>query len=283
MNTRAADGAPRRAQTHETVLAGDRNRVLVNMGRIALLLVLVSAWQTGSGRFLDPFYFSSPSKIVVMLWQELWNAGFWRDVMITGTELILGFLAGSISGVLTGLALGRWRLLAEIVEPFIVALNSIPRIALAPLLVIWFGIDLTSKVVLAASLVYFITLFNTLGGVRGVDVGLLSVARILGASQRQIFTKVILPSASAWIVTGLKLSLPFALIGVIVGEFLAASAGLGYRLNMYSTSYNTTGTMAMLAVMMSAMLALNAAMEAVERRILAWRPKVEFGSQRNSL
>lgn len=255
-------------------------RLAINGARLLLLATLLLAWELGSGRLLDPFYFSSPSKIVALLAKELIAPGFWNDVRITSIELLLGFFGGALAGILTGLALGRWQFAGAVLEPFLVALNSIPRIALAPLLVIWFGIDLASKVALAASLVYFITLFNTLAGLRGVDQGLVSVARIQGATQRQLFMKVVLPAASAWIMTGLKLSLPFALIGVIVGEFLAASAGLGYRLNMYSTSYNTTGTMAMLAVMMAFMLMLNGVMDLVETRLLRWRPKSALGIDR---
>ncbi|MBA2743042.1 MAG: ABC transporter permease [Chthoniobacterales bacterium] len=260
-----------------------RARLRVYTARATLCFIFTIGWELGSGRFLDPFYFSSPSKVVLMLANEFGAAGFWNDLRVTSTELLLGFLGGASAGVLTGHALGRWQFLCAVLEPFLVALNSIPRIALAPLLVIWFGIDLASKVVLAASLVYFITFFNTLAGVRGVDAGLLSVARIQGANDRQLFLKVVLPSASSWIFTGLKLSLPFALIGVIVGEFMAASSGIGYRLNMYSTSYNTTGTMAMLAVMMFFMLLLNGVMDLSEARLMRWRPKPTFGLERSFL
>ncbi len=260
-----------------------RIRLGVRAAQAALLAAFLLAWELGSGRFLDPFYFSSPGKVLAVLGGELMARGFWNDVRVTCTELMLGFVGGAAAGVLTGLVLGRWQLLCAVLEPFFVAVNSIPRIALAPLLVIWFGIDLMSKIVLAASLVYFITFFNTLAGVRSVDAGLLSVARIQGATERQLFLKVVVPSASSWIFTGLKLSLPFALIGVIVGEFLAASAGLGYRLSMYSTSYNTTGTMAMLAVMMAFMLALNGLMAWAENRLMAWRPRSVFGADRNVL
>jgi NitT/TauT family transport system permease protein len=137
--------------------------------------------------------------------------------------------------------------------------------------VIWFGIDMASKVVLAATLVFFLTFFTTLSGIRNVDQALVDVARLMGASDRQIFRYVMLPGAAAWIINGLKMSLPYALIGVIVGEFLIASSGLGYRLNLYSTSYNTNGTFAMLLVMMALMMGLNALMGLVERHALRWR------------
>jgi NitT/TauT family transport system permease protein len=116
------------------------------------------------------------------------------------------------------------------------------------------------RVVLAATLVFFLTFFTTLSGIRNVDPALVDLARLVGASERQIFRYVMQPGASAWVINGLKMSLPYALIGVIVGEFLVASSGLGYRLNFYSTSYNTNGTFAMLLVMMALMMALNALM-----------------------
>lgn len=163
--------------------------------------------------------------------------------------------------------------LKEPIDPFLVAINSIPRIALAPLFVIWFGIDLASKVVLAATLVYFLTFFNTLSGIRSADPRLVNIARTMGATQWQIFRKVVLPGAASWIMTGLRTSLPFALIGVIVGEFVAASAGLGFRLNFYATSYNAAGTMAMLVVMMAIMMALNFAMVLIENYLMRWQPK----------
>jgi NitT/TauT family transport system permease protein len=144
--------------------------------------------------------------------------------------------------------------------------------ALAPLLIIWFGIDMTSKVVLAGTLVFFITFFNTISGIRSVDVRLCNVARVVGASEWQIFWKVMLPSASSWIVTSLKLGLPFALIGVIVGEFMAASKGIGYRLNSFTTTYNITGAMTLILIIMALMTFINAIMNSVETRILRWRP-----------
>ena len=183
----------------------------------------------------------------------------------------LGLSAGALSGIALGLLFARWRLAADIFDPFFTGLNSLPRIALAPLLVIWFGIDMASKVVLAATLVFFLTFFTTLTGIRNVDPALVDVARLVGANERQIFRYVMLPGAAAWVINGLKMSLPYALIGVIVGEFLVASSGLGYRLNFYSTSYNTNGTFAMLLVMMALMMGLNALMGLLERYALRWR------------
>lgn len=261
-----------------------RNRALsdsvkIQLGRAGLIIGLLALWQFGSGRFLDPFFFSSPVAIGNRLWLDLHDWRFYYDFYVTAVQLFSGYAIGAVLGVSLGVLLARWPLVAQILDPLLIALNAIPRIALAPLLIIWLGIDMASKIVLAATLVFFLTFFNTLSGIRNVDAGLINVARVQGASDWQIFTKVMLPGAATWIMTGLKLSLPFALIGVIVGEFMAAAAGLGYRLNFYTTSYNTSGTFAMLFVLMVFMMTLNTIVNAVERAVLKWRPKGAFQAE----
>ena len=222
-------------------------------------------------RLFDPFFVGNPVGVAKVLITDLGDPRFWNDLRVTGTEMTLGYLLGALGGIALGVLFARWRLAADIFDPFFTGLNSLPRIALAPLLVVWFGIDMASKVVLAATLVFFLTFLTTLSGIRNVDPALVDVARLVGASERQIFRYVMLPGASAWVINGLKMSLPYALIGVIVGEFLVASSGLGYRLNFYSTSYNTNGTFAMLLVMMALMMCLNALMGLFERYALRWQ------------
>jgi NitT/TauT family transport system permease protein len=190
---------------------------------------------------------------------------------VTGTEMVLGYLLGGVGGIALGILFTRWPLAADIADPFFSAFNSLPRIALAPLFVVWLGIDLAPKIVLAATLVFFLTFFTTISGIRNVDPALVNVARVIGATDRQIFRYVMLPGAAAWVMSGLRMSLPYALIGVIVGEFMISSSGLGFRLNFYSTSYNTNGTFAMLLVMMALMMALNSLMAWIERRAFRWR------------
>lgn len=238
---------------------------------MAIIAIVIVVWQFGSGRLFDPFFVGSPLGVAKILLNDFGDAGFYRDLQVTGLEMAGGFLIGSLGGIGLGVLFSRWRFAADIADPFFNALNSLPRIALAPLLVIWFGIDMGSKVVLAATLVFFLMFFTTLSGIRSVDTALVDVARLVGANDRQIFRYIMLPGAAAWIISGLKMSLPYALIGVIVGEFLVSSSGLGYRLNYYSTSYNTNGTFAMLLVMMALMMSLNALMNWVERRALVWR------------
>lgn len=251
-----------------------RSKVLI--GQTLTIVGVLAIWEYASGNWIDPFFVSKPSLIGAKLWAEIFEASFFHDLWITALEMFGGYAIGGFGGVILGVLLARWPVATQILDPLFVAANSIPRIALAPLLVIWFGIDLAPKIVLAATLVFFLTFFNTLAGILNVEAGLINVARVQGASERQIFLKVMLPAATSWIITGLRTALPFALIGVIVGEFLAASAGLGYRLNMYSTTYNTTGTMAMLFVMMAMMMLLNSIMIRIERTLLKWKPRSAY-------
>ncbi len=254
-------------------LASERRRykLKVRLTQIGLVVALGLFWELGAGVLFDPFYTGTPQGIFEVLARDFFDWRFYRDLYVTGVEMGLGYAFGAFFGVLLGTLFARWKFVAEVFDPIFVALNSIPRVALAPLFIIWFGIDLASKIVLSATLVFFLTFFSTLSGIRSVDKALVDIARIMGAKDRQIFFKVLLPGAVTWIMSGLRLSLPFALIGVIVGEFLAASAGLGFRLNMYSTSYNTDGTFAMLVVMMVLMMVLNFLISWVERHALRWK------------
>lgn len=254
------------AEADRVARARLRRRIAVRAVQIALVVALLLLWQLGGGPLFDPFFFGSPKGIAAVLAHDVQDPQFYRDLRTTAVEMALGYGSGAALGIGLGALFARWTFVAEVFDPFFVAMNSIPRIALAPLLVIWFGIDLGSKVVLAATLVFFLMFFSTLSGIREVDQAIINVARVMGANDRQIFFKVQLPAALSWIMSGLRLSLPFALIGVIVGEFLAASSGIGYRLNMYSTSYNTNGTFAMLLVMMVAMMFLNTLLATIERR-----------------
>jgi NitT/TauT family transport system permease protein len=235
--------------------------------------VTLGLWEVGADRLFDSFFFSTPSRILMQVAHELVDPAFYVDLGVTGIEMAAGFIIGAVGGIVLGVLLARWAFVYKVLDPFLLALYSIPRIALAPMLIVWFGIGYASKVFLAATLVFFITFFNTLSGIRSVDKALCDVARVQKATEWQIFWKVMLPSASSWILTSLKISLPFALVGVILGEFLVSSSGLGYRLNAYSTSYNITGALAIVFLMMVLMLLLTAINNFVEDRMLRWRPR----------
>jgi sulfonate transport system permease protein len=249
------------------------NGASVQLSRILFALMFLAVWEFGADRLFDSFFFSTPLRILAQVAQELLDPGFYRDLGVTALEMGVGFSVGAGSGIGLGVLLARWEYVAKVLDPFLLALYSIPRIALAPMLIVWFGIGYSSKIFLGATLVFFITFFNTLSGIRSVDKALCDIARVMKATEWQVFRKVMLPSASSWILTSVKISLPFALVGVILGEFLVSSQGLGYRLNRYSTSYNITGALAIVFLMMTIMLVLTAITNAVEARVLRWRPQ----------
>ena len=251
----------------------------LNLYRLALAVAVLGGWEFATDRWLDPFWLSSPVRIARHMAEMVTGLDLLRDLWVTMTETFLGYFAGAILGVIVGLVLSRLETLAKVLDPFIVAVNGIPRVALAPLFIIWFGIDIKSKIVLASTLVFFITFYNTFAGVRGVELSFKNVARVMGASERQIFLKVILPAASPWIITGLKMSLPFALIGAIIGEFMAASKGLGFRLQLYTGLFNTTGAIAVIFILMIMMIIFNALLNRLEEHLLRWRPKATLGGE----
>jgi NitT/TauT family transport system permease protein len=268
----AADPAAPRRRARAPWFSPD-NVVSMQVSRILFALVVLGAWQYGADRWFDSFFFSTPLKILVQVGHELIDPGFYNDLWVTGFEMGLGFAIGAGGGIALGVLLARWAYVAKVLDPFLLALYSIPRVALAPMLIVWFGIGYSSKVFLGATLVFFITFFNTLAGIRSVDKALCDIARVMRATEWQVFMKVMLPAASSWILTSVKISLPFALVGVILGEYLVSSQGLGFRLNTYSTNYNITGAMAIVFLMMVLMLLLTMVTNAIEARVLRWRPK----------
>ncbi|MDB5806810.1 MAG: NitT/TauT family transport system permease protein [Betaproteobacteria bacterium] len=243
----------------------------VFIGRLLLAVSVLLLWQLGAGHLFDIFFFGKPTLIAASIFNDLRDPGFYRDLGVTGMEFGMGYVIGGFAGIACGVLLARWRYMAKLADPFLQALNAVPRIALAPMLIVWFGIGMSSKVFLAATLVFFIMFFNTLSGIRSVSPALCSVAKIQGATQWQIFTKIMLPSASSWIFTGLKMSLPFALVGVILGEFMVSSVGLGYRLNAYATAYNTSAALGMIMIMMCLMMLLTWGANALDARLMGWR------------
>ena len=247
--------------------------------RLIFGLVLLLFWEVSSGRLIDPFWVSSPSKVFIYLYEVFADGSIFGHLSITLYETFTGFFIGSIFGISLGFALGRREVLAQVLDPYVVAFNGIPRIALAPLFIIWFGIGPTSKVILVVSVVFFLTFFNTYAGVKGVDAELKNILRIMGASERQILMKVTLPSIVPWITTGLKISLPYAIVAAVVGEFIAASKGLGYLINYNTSLFSTTGALGGILILALVVVVCNEAINRAESYLLRWRPKEERKSE----
>lgn len=259
-----------------------RRNIQVNILRVLILVVIIGGWQllTSVGDpkhpVIDPFFWGQPSgiwnQLVTWVQQGTAQGSLWEQIAVTLEEAILGFFIGAALGVIFGVVLGRNRYLSDILGPYVKALNSIPRVALAPLFAIGLGLDIQSKVALAAVLVFFIVFFNAFQGVREVDRNLLANARILGASPARVTTSVILPSALTWIFASLHTSFSFALVGAVVGEYVGAIHGLGLLIQTAGQTFNANGVFAAMAILAAIALISEALITALERRLLRWRP-----------
>ena len=237
-------------------------------------------WEFSSGRLIDPFWVSSPSKVFGYIYEVFADGSIFAHLGITLYETFTGFFIGSIFGIGLGFCSRPQRNPgADILDPYVVAFNGIPRIALAPLFIIWFGIGPTSKVILVISVVFFLTFFNTFAGVKGVDAELKNVLRIMGATERQILMKVTLPAIVPWITTGLKIALPYAIVAAVVGEFIAASKGLGYLINYNTSLFSTTGALGGIFILALVVVVCNEGITAPKSYLLRWRPREEKKSE----
>ncbi len=247
-----------------------RRRLLA--GRLALLLAFLGLWEGLSGRVLDPFFFSSPSRVVAALRRLVLEDELLWHAQLTTLEAVGGYVLGSIAGVLLAFIVTTWGQLYKVVEPFVLALNGIPRIALAPLFIMWFGIGLTPKIVIAALLVFFIVFMNTVSGIQGASPQLIDLARLMGAGRLDVLRKIVFPSALPFIITSLRIVVPTAMIGAIVGEFISAQKGLGFVINRASFEYQTGAAFAGIAVLLAVVVILNAILSLVETHLMRWRP-----------
>jgi NitT/TauT family transport system permease protein len=239
---------------------------------VAIVGLFLLVWEKLSeSQVIDPLFFSSPSAIGAFLVQEIASPLMWSGLLITLRETALAFFIGSLLGVTAGLLRISFRFLAAVTDPFVTVLNALPRVALAPMFIIWFGIGEPSKVVLGISLVFFIMMINAESGARAVDQEYITAVRALGGSRLQLFRMVLLPGAVAAIFGGLRLAVVYSMTGVVFGEMLAAKAGLGHQLQFYANTFRTEGVFGMLLILAVVALAINAMVLLLERRLLAWR------------
>jgi NitT/TauT family transport system permease protein len=239
--------------------------------QILTTVLILALWEGGSRWFNLGFWLSSPSAIVLEIQRWAASGNLWLDMRMTLTAAGLGFIIGSLIGAITGFVLGWIRRLGDLFEPFVLALYTIPKIALAPLFVLWFGIGLTNKVMFSGLLVFFMVFVTTYQGTRQVDRDLVENARLLGARRFSIWTKIAIPYSAVWMLAGIRIGLPYALIGAIVGEFVASTSGVGFRIKEATSYLNTAGVFAGLVVLMAISLILLSLLKIVERRALGWQ------------
>jgi NitT/TauT family transport system permease protein len=234
-------------------------------------------WQDHAQRWgIDAFFYSQPSQIAERLvdWFTVGPSSgpIWEHIGVTLWEATSGFLIGSVAGVVLGILLGRARFAAEVLAPFIKAANAIPRIVLASLFVIWFGLGLSSKIATAVVLVFFAVFFNAFQGAREVDRNLVNNARILGASRLRVLTSIVIPSATSWILASLHVAFGFALIGAVVGEVIGAKRGLGLLIANSQGTFDAAGIYAGMIIITVVALGAEWIITAVEKRLMRWRP-----------
>jgi NitT/TauT family transport system permease protein len=266
-----AEGEVPRAPKRRRSGPVSRGSLAIAGGRIGIVLAFLLLWELASGRWVQEQLISSPTQIVQRL-VELFQAGtIWSDFYTTGYEFFLGYFIGVASGLLAGLLLGALPVLGKLLEPLISALNGIPKIALAPLIILWLGIGVWSKVGIAVMTVFFVMFYNTYIGMRTVPKPLVNALRVMGASRAMIVRKVVVPQMTMAILAGLRAGIPFAAIGVIVGEFVASTEGLGYYIRRSSDSYDAAGIFAGIALLMVLIMIMSALVSIWERRATRWQ------------
>jgi NitT/TauT family transport system permease protein len=244
-----------------------------------ILLVLVLLFWEGIVRLfhIPAFMLPRVSNVLFALYQGLAispfsRGGYWLNGGVTLLEVLLGFIIGSTIGLVLGIVISQIRILDATLRPYIVAFQCLPKVAIAPIIIMWFGYDITSKVVMVALLTFFPLLVNSMAGFRGVDLDRIELLRSLSASRWQIFWKVKFPSALPFIFAGLDIAAVFAVVGAIVGEFVGAQLGLGVQILSMNAQMDTAGSFSVCIVLAVMGLALNAAIRGVQRRVLFWAP-----------
>lgn len=244
----------------------------IMLAQFGVAIGLIAAWALAAEyEVVSHVYISSPGEVARYLLDTLPTSAFWNDMAATFEEMIIGFVIGGLAGILVGLLLARMPRTDRVLQPFFTFANALPRVALAPLFVLWWGVGQTSKVILAISIVFFIVMTSTHAGAKTVDPDVALSARVLGASERQMTLKILLPSAVPAIFAGLRLGLVYALLAAIFGEMIAAREGLGALLTYNSGIFNTAGVFGVLIVLGVIGTALNAVAVWAERYLLRWQ------------
>jgi NitT/TauT family transport system permease protein len=251
------------------------SKIVLRAQQTGIFVFLLLFWEVFARLgWLDPFFFSRPTLVTDRLCQWFSRGTIYIHIYITTVETLLAFFAGSILGIIFGFLFARIPTLATLFDPYVKIANALPRIALAPIFTLWFGLGILSKVAFGVTLVFFIVFFNTYRGVREVDPNVLNNARMLGAGERDLFRHVFMPSAMSWILASLHTSVGMALVGAVVGEYLGSARGLGYIIAQAEGVLDTTGVFAGLVVLSVFVLFIDVLVGLVEQKLLRWKPTI---------
>ena len=238
-----------------------------------LLLGLFLLWHVLTRtEVLPPFFFGEPWVVLERIWNWFASGKIWPHLGVTVLETILAFVIGTVLGLAFGLWLALSATASALLDPYIKAFNSMPRVILAPIFAVWFGLGIWSKVLLGVTLVFFIVFFSVYHGVREVSPVLIANARMLGAGSRQLLRYVYLPSATAWVFSSLHTSVGMAFVGAVVGEYLGSARGVGYLILQAEGVFDINTVFAGVIVLTACALILDRLVTVAERRLLRWRP-----------
>ncbi len=249
------------------------NAVIVSV-RFLVIGTFFLFWEIGARKeLLDPFFFSSPTVIAQDLFHLFASGKIYAHILMTMKEVFSGLILGTLTGIFTGVLLGKFEILARIMDPVIMGLYAIPKIAIAPLFILWFGLGIVGKIVFTWVVVFFLIFFNTYAGMKNIDTEMIDAVKTMGASNWQILTKVSIPSCMPWIFVGLRSSLGAALIAAIVGEFVAADTGLGHLIMEGSTLFMTQRVLSVVLLLSCIVILLDICLRKIEKRCLRWKPE----------
>ncbi|ARP95306.1 ABC transporter permease [Bordetella genomosp. 13] len=247
---------------------------ILRVYQAGLLAAILAIWHVASANPRVAFFFGQPVEVAGRIWNWFVATGdIYAHLWITLTETVLAFVIGTVAGLGAGLWLGLSRRTSAVLDPFITAANSMPRVILAPIFGMWFGLGIWSKVALAVTLVFFIVFFNVYQGVREVSPTLLDNARMLGARRQQLLRHVYLPSATSWVFSSLHTSVGLAFVGAVVGEYLGSASGVGYLILQAEGTLDVNTVFAGIIVLTAFALVLDYIVSVVEKRLMKWQPK----------
>ena len=270
-------------------MAAPADRRRLRAWQVGVFLLMLAAWQLLSRNEQTAFFLGEPVKVAGRIWSWFLpfdlapnalypeglpgRADIYQHLGVTLLETMLAFVIGTLLGLGAGLWLALAPMPSAVFDPYIKAMNSMPRVILAPIFALWFGLGIWSKVALAVTLVFFIVFFNVYQGVREVSPVILANARMLGASRRQLLRTVYLPSATSWVFSSLHTSVGLAFVGAVVGEYLGSARGVGYLILQAEGTFDVNTVFAGIVVLTACALVLDGAVGRIERRLMKWQPR----------
>jgi len=246
------------------------SRLAVVLTQLGILAAILGLWQFAVTDALLP-YFSRPSLIAAKLYELLTHQDIYRHISVTLAEITMGYALGAVIGLSLGFILGRSQFLSAALQPYIIGLYSIPKIALAPVFIVWLGLGIASKVAVVFVASFFLVFFNTYSGLISINEELVRLARLMGASWPQTVTRVILPAAAPQIFLGLRTAVPYAVIGAVIGEYIGSSEGLGYFILYASQTYDAAALFAGIIILVVIVFIVNFGLNWLEGRVIRWR------------